>query len=978
MCSRRCLAPARPPRPVPGPGGIIVRQQLNGGPGPSGDNPAAGMPEDIEGIDADTGRKLLDDLLDEAVWLDHCPFVSASFGPAPAWLRHEPVSAFRPLPVPPPASLRGTPGPRRVCVSFAPEHGPNARTWARTHGYRLLAPDPGVTAWAADKISVLELFEEAGVAAPPCVVVPGTGRAPAGAYWNDGWPGAVAQRRENNLIGRGTVPIACPAELERCLASWPDEPVRLSRRASGISLTVTACAGPDRTVVSAVSHQLVGLPELAASWGAHCGNQLVHPHDLPDGLYRQAREAARRVGEVLRGRGFRGVFGLDLVEEGGRLLAIEVNPRFQTVVSLVQTAERAAGLLPSLGLHLLSFLLPALPPPVSGTLPPGPRRPSQLVVHAAKDTTLHGLAPTGRYRLGGGAASALGGGAMSGPLPAPSDLAGLRDDEALCWAIARPGPVTAGQELALLQFGHTVGPLEPRPRLRPEALAWIASFHDRSRTEADDTATAPSLLRLSEEAMRTAGLHALEIVIERFTTSRARPPLRVPSPDELRAVLDEPLPEDGTADLRPVLDRVARDALGEATRLDHPRSFAFTPSTGNFPAVLADALASAHLSVPGAWLVGAGPTQLELTTLGWLTTLLGLPPETGGLFVSGGSVANLTALAVARDHHLGDDCSRARLYCSTQAHPSVARATHLLGLTRGSLSAVPADHALRLDPAEVSRRITDDRGAGLRPFAVVATLGTTGTGAVDPLDDLADLCEREGLWLHVDGAHGAAAAATARGHGLRPALRRADSLTVDPHKWLFQPYEIGCVLLRRPELLRTTFDLARHALDTGYLAPTDPRGAEVNLSDHGPQQSRGLRALKLWLSLKAFGAQAFRQAIEHGMDLAEHAAALIADRPGLRLVTPPSLAVLTFRYQPADAPPGWDADSAQEYISRAVCAEGGALLLTTRVHGATVLRMCTVNPTSTRDDVAYVLDQVARHGRRSLSAVRGTTTPKGR
>ncbi|MBZ4322451.1 pyridoxal-dependent decarboxylase [Streptomyces huiliensis] len=936
---------------------------------------------DIEGIDAGTGRKLLDGLLDEAVWLDHCPFVSASFGPAPAWLRHEPVSACRPLPVPPPAGARGTPGRRRVCVSFAPEHGPNARTWAGTHGYRLLAPDAGVTAWAADKISVLELFEEAGVATPPCVVVPAAGRGPAARYWRADWPGAVAQRRENNLVGRGTVPLASPAELERRLADWPDEPIRLGRRAPGVSLTVTACAGPDRTVVSAVSHQLVGLPELAASWGTHCGNQLLHPGDLPDGLYGQARAAARRVGEVLRGRGFRGVFGLDLVEEDGRLLAVEVNPRFQTVVSLVQAAERAAGLLPALGLHILSFLLPALPPSVPGTLPPGPRRPSQLVVHAAADATVNALPRTGCYRLGGGTAT--------GPLPAAPDLAGLRDDEALWWAVARPGPVTAGQELALLQFGHKVAPLEPRPRLPPESLAWIAAFHDRSRagegrsrTGVDGTAAAGEaatpLLRLPEEAMRTAGLHTLELVIERFTTARAHPPLRVPPPDGLRALLDEPLPEHGTDDLRSLLDRVTRDALGEATRLDHPRSFAFTPSTGNFPAVLADALASAHLSVPGAWLVGAGPTQLELTTLGWLKALLGLPEEAGGLFVSGGSVANLTALAVARDHHLGDDHSRARLYCSTQAHPSVARATHLLGLTRGQLSVVPADRALRLDPAEVARRVTDDRGAGLRPFAVVATLGTTGTGAVDPLDDLAGLCAREGLWLHVDGAHGAAVAATARGHGLRPALRRADSLTVDPHKWLFQPYEIGCVLLRRPELLRATFDLARHALDTGYLAPTDPRGDEVNLSDHGLQQSRGLRALKLWLSLKTFGARAFRQAIEHGMDLAEHAAALVAAHPELRPVTPASLAVLTFRYRPADVPPGWDADAAQEDISRAVCADGEALLLTTRVHGATVLRMCTINPGSNRDDVAYVLDRVVHHGRRSADALRGTSASKDR
>ncbi|MEV5508125.1 pyridoxal-dependent decarboxylase [Streptomyces orinoci] len=923
-----------------------------------------GHPGEIEGIAAETGQKLLAELLDEAVWLDHCAFVSASFGPAPPWLRHQAVSAFQPLPVPPPGGPPAPPRPRRVCVSFAPEHGPNARTWARDRGYRLLAPEPRDTAWAADKISALELFAEAGVATPPYVIIPASGRAPAGEYWNEDWRAAVLQRPENNLIGQGTRPVNSPAGLARCLDAWPDRALRLSRWAPGISLTVTACAGPDRTMVSAVSHQLVGLPELAAAWGTHCGNRLVRPADLPEGLYTQARAAARRVGEVLRRRGFRGTFGLDLVEDDGRLLAIEVNPRFQTVVSLVHTAERAAGLLPTLGLHLLSFLLPALPPPVARALPAGPL-PGQLVVHAAEDATLRRLPPTGRYRRGGQK--------LTDPLPGPLDLAGIGEDEALCWAIARPGPVTAGQELALLQFGHPVAALEPRPRPGAEARAWLDAFRLATRT-----APRPAPLRLAEEPMRKAGRHALELIIERLATPDDRPPLCVPSPAELRAVLAEPLPEEGTEDLCGLLDRVTRDALGRATRLDHPRSFAFTPSTGNFPAVLADALAAAYLSVPGAWLVGAGPTQLELTTLGWLKALLGLPEAAGGLFVSGGSVANLTALAVARDHCLGDDCSRARLYCSSQAHPSIARAVHLLGLGRERLSVVPADDTLRLDPAETARRIARDRAAGRRPFAVVATLGTTGTGAIDPLDELAGLCRREGLWLHIDGAHGAAVAATPGGHGLRAALRRADSLTVDPHKWLFQPYETGCVLLRRPELLRATFGLARHALDTGYLEPTEPAGEEVNLSDYGPQQTRGLRALKLWLALKTFGARAFRQAIEQGVDLARHAAALVTAHPELRLVTPPSLAILTFRYHPCDAPPGWDTDTAQERISRAVCAEGGALLLTTRVRGATVLRMCTINPAATREDVARVLDEVVRQGRRLPEAVSGSAASKAR
>jgi glutamate/tyrosine decarboxylase-like PLP-dependent enzyme len=157
--------------------------------------------------------------------------------------------------------------------------------------------------------------------------------------------------------------------------------------------------------------------------------------------------------------------------------------------------------------------------------------------------------------------------------------------------------------------------------------------------------------------------------------------------------------------------------------------------------------------------------------------------------------------------------------------------------------------------------------------------------------------------------------------------------------------------------------MARHALDTGYLDPAHRQQSDTNLSDYGPQQSRGLRALKLWLSLKTFGAPAFRKAIEHGIELAEYAGSLIDAHPELKLVTQPSLAIVTFTYQPTDTPAGWDGDAAQQRISRKVCTSGQALILTTRVHGATVLRMCTINPTSTQSDVAHVLDLIVQHGR---------------
>ncbi|MBB1244737.1 aminotransferase class V-fold PLP-dependent enzyme [Streptomyces durbertensis] len=460
--------------------------------------------------------------------------------------------------------------------------------------------------------------------------------------------------------------------------------------------------------------------------------------------------------------------------------------------------------------------------------------------------------------------------------------------------------------------------------------------------------------------MRAAGHHAVDLVVQRLCTVADGPPHAAAAPAALQPLLGEPLPEEG-GDLTGLLDQLTQDVLPLGIRFDHPRCFAFVPTTGNYPAVLADLLSTAHLSVPGAWLVGSGPSAVELTALNWLKQLLGLPDHWGGLFVSGGSLANLTALAAARDHQLGGDLTGARLYCSTQAHPSVARAAHLLGLGRDQLVALEPDPDQRLDPRNLTAQLDADLAAGLRPFAVVATVGTTGTGAVDPVTDLARLCRRHGLWLHVDGAHGAAFALSGRGHDMREALGRADSLTFDPHKWLFQPYETGCVLVRDPELLKATFRMARHHLDTGYLHPAEARHGEVNFDDLGPQQSRGLRALKVWLSLKTFGAAAFRRAVDHGLHLSDHAAARINAHPGLELTSKPSLGILTFRCRPG----GGSTDPAtvdrlQRSVSDAVRATGQALVLTTRLRGRTVLRMCTINPATTTADIDTALDLAHR------------------
>ncbi|MDT0446519.1 ATP-grasp domain-containing protein [Streptomyces johnsoniae] len=419
----------------------------------------------MEGVEARDGLMLLAGLVDRVVWLDRSGFLPASFGyPAP-WLRHEAVSPLlRSAPSPRPAGSAAPPGTRRVAVAFAPEHGDHATAWAEASGHRLLAADAVVTARAADKIDALELFRAAGVAVPEHVVIPARERRRAAAYWRPEWPAAVLQRRENNLLGRGTVPVGGAGELAAALRAWPGRVLKLSRLVPGLSLTVSACVGGDRTVVAAVSHQLVGLPELTPHWGTHCGNQLVGPADLPEGVYERVRRTAHSVGEVLRARGYRGVFGLDLLEDGGDVLAVEVNPRFQTVSALVQAAEHAAGLLPSLGLHILACLLPALPP---GRLSRAPvPRPSQLVLHAAGPLEITAPPAAGRYRLDAD-------GVAHGPDPdGPRPPAALRPDEALWWPHAAPGKAGTGDELLLMQFGRPQCGTAPRPPLGTRARTW--------------------------------------------------------------------------------------------------------------------------------------------------------------------------------------------------------------------------------------------------------------------------------------------------------------------------------------------------------------------------------------------------------------------------------------------------------------------------------------------------------------------------
>jgi len=354
--------------------------------------------------------------------------------------------------------------------------------------------------------------------------------------------------------------------------------------------------------------------------------------------------------------------------------------------------------------------------------------------------------------------------------------------------------------------------------------------------------------------MRALGYRVIDMLVEHFETLPEKPVTRKADRASLEGRLRETLPEQGTDPLA-VLDQVERDVFENIMHLDHPRFFAFVPSPSNFVGVMAEALAAGFNVFAGTWLEASGPAQIELVTVDWLRSACGLPVSAGGLFVSGGSMANITALAVARHRVLDDQIPGAVVYCSDQTHSSIERGLWVLGFGRHQLRKVPSDDRFRLDLSALRSAVEADRAAGRVPFCVVANAGTTNTGAVDPLPELADYCDREGLWLHVDGAYGAAAVLCKRGHATLEGLGRADSLSLDPHKWLFQPYEIGCVLVRDERWLRETF----HILPE-YLIDIEGQAGEVNFCDRGIQLTRGFRALKLWMSFKVFGQAGFEAA----------------------------------------------------------------------------------------------------------------------
>ncbi len=473
-------------------------------------------------------------------------------------------------------------------------------------------------------------------------------------------------------------------------------------------------------------------------------------------------------------------------------------------------------------------------------------------------------------------------------------------------------------------------------------------------------------LALDEATMREVGYKVVDALIDHFLHRDERPAGAPAQPVELARPPYRPVPT-APSDPRAVIDRIFSEVLGPNPRLrtDHRRFFAYVPSPTNFISVMADAITSGTNVFAGHWLAAPGPTIVELETIDWLREIVGFPEEAGGIFLSGGSAANESAIVTADAARGGLDRRQACIYASGQTHGSLAKAARILGFPSERLRWIATDSRLRLDVNELARQVAEDERSGLTPLMVVANAGTTNTGAVDPLPEIVDFCRRRGLWLHVDGAYGAAAMLTEAGKEELAGLECVDSLTIDPHKWWFQPYEIGCLLVRDKENLVRAFHTSGD-----YLRDLEGR-TEVNLFDYGPQLTRGFRALKLWTSLRVFGLDAFTRAVESGIEMARYAEQVLRrrsagpDSAGWRIVTPAQLGVATFRWHHPGTDPAAE-DQIIEEVVEAMLTDGFAVVTSTVIEERPVLRLCPLHPAVTPADIDGTIERLETFARRAV------------
>ncbi len=471
----------------------------------------------------------------------------------------------------------------------------------------------------------------------------------------------------------------------------------------------------------------------------------------------------------------------------------------------------------------------------------------------------------------------------------------------------------------------------------------------------------------SEEEIRRVGYKVVDLIAKHLSSLPGRPVFQ-PFPQELQPkYLDGSIPESGqTPDA--VLDQFAEEVEPYPFGNGHPRFFGWVNPPPTVMGIFGDALAATmNPSNAGG---NHAPIYVERQVIGWFQQLVGFPEESMGLLVSGGSMAALTGLTVARHVKAGFDVRaeglqgthpRLIVYKGAEGHGCNQKAVEVLGIGSGNLRIIPHDAAQRIIPSALDAAIRKDREAGHRPIAVVASAGTVNTGAIDPLAEIADVCAQHGVWLHVDAAYGGPAILSAKYHDALAALSRTDSIALDPHKWLYVPVEAGVVLVRDGEAMRNAFSLVPPYLRTEVSAAGV--GGPVWLSEYGFQQTRGFRALKVWMALKHHGWDGYRKAIEKNIALAERLAERVRQSPDLELCEPQSLSMACFRYVPSGLRGNDEAlNSLNKKLLEKIQLDGRVFVSSTVMGERFWLRACIVNFRTQRDDVEALVKVVRECG----------------
>lgn len=451
------------------------------------------------------------------------------------------------------------------------------------------------------------------------------------------------------------------------------------------------------------------------------------------------------------------------------------------------------------------------------------------------------------------------------------------------------------------------------------------------------------------ETMRRLGYELIDRVVEHLTTLSDQRVARRGDYAKFVGLVDEPLPEIPSK-IEDCFDFFFERVVPDMTRVNHPRFHAYIPCPSSFAGAMGEMLAAGTNPFVGSWLGGATLCALELTVIRWIAQMLGYEPQAAGILTSGGSMANLVGLAAARDKCGRDALQRGTIYVSREGHASVNKAAAILGFPAESIRTVGVDPQLRMDVNELKTAIEADRSDGRLPFFVSANAGTVNTGAIDPLTEVADVCRDKGLWFHVDAAYGGFAAITSEGRTLMRGMERADSLTLDPHKWLYCPIGVGCALVREAEFLERAF--STHG---SYLK--DLPANEVNFLERGPELSRPARVLSVWMVIRSVGREALANQIREDMRLARLAAKLLSEDARLE-VHKPVLSVVTFRHRQRAGESETERAARDTELMETTLDDGELMLSTTFLGEQNTLRFVVMNHRTTEADVRRSVNRI--------------------